>query len=192
MKFNIQKTQADLELTGQVGQYTGGSSSGIGDSDSEKEDEPKEEPEKNGQPNNEIWYTTTDKTTIPNPTSEQWSMEDFGAMLISNTYDGEYGILKFDNDIQYIRSNFWEYDSYGLETISIPSSVTNVDDNGGFHRCPMKSITFLSQPPPVIREEVFDAMYDELVIYVPADAVDAYKNAENWTAYADRIQPIAE
>lgn len=188
LKRNIQKTQADLELTGQIGDYTGKFPVDSGDSD----ENPSDEPTKSGQPNNEIWYTTTDGNTIPNPTSEQWSMEDFGAMFISNTYEEEHGILKFDNDIQYIRSNFWEYDSYGLETISIPASVTNIDQNGGFHRCPMKSITFLSQTPPTIREEVIDAMYDDLIIYVPADAVDTYKNAENWTAYADKIQPITE
>ena len=183
------RVQSDLELTGQIGPYTGSLPWDKEDSDEDSGDS-ENEPEKSGQPNNEIWYTTTDKTTIPNPTREQWSMEDFGANLVSNTYEGEYGILKFDNDIQYIRSNFWEYDSYGLETISIPASVTNIDQNGGFHRCPMKSITFLSQTPPVVRDEVFDAMYDELVIYVPAESVDTYKNAEGWEEYSDRIQAI--
>ncbi|MCD8134822.1 MAG: hypothetical protein LUH01_02235, partial [Parabacteroides gordonii] len=29
-------------------------------------------------------------------------------------------------------------------------------------------------------------------IYVPDDAVDTYKTATNWSAYADRIKPISE
>lgn len=29
-------------------------------------------------------------------------------------------------------------------------------------------------------------------IYVPDEAVDAYKTATNWAAYADRIKPISE
>jgi hypothetical protein len=34
--------------------------------------------------------------------------------------------------------------------------------------------------------------YPPAVIYVPAASVDAYKNAEGWKQYADRIQAIKE
>ena len=79
-----------------------------------------------------------------------------------------------------------------LETITIPAHVT-VLGKQAFYDCPqLKEVIVLAETPPSCGEKVFDnpeqsgvAVYP---IYVPAESVEAYKTAEGWNAYADRIQ----
>lgn len=75
------------------------------------------------------------------------------------------------------------------ETLSIISAVST------FYGCTgLESITFLSQyPPTVIEAEYTNDMFDntnDCPIYVPADSVDYYKQANGWSKYASRIQAI--
>lgn len=80
-----------------------------------------------GQPNNEIWYTTTDgKVAEPSNTS----YEAFGASIVSNTYSDGKGILKFDDNVIRIgvpgsnSSNDSPFDKIkNLESVSLPESV---------------------------------------------------------------------
>ena len=44
--------------------------------------------------------------------------------------------------------------------------------------------------PPVIFSNTFAKNYT-YPIYVPAESVDAYKAATNWSSLADRIRPIS-
>ena len=51
--------------------------------------------------------------------------------------------------------------------------------------------------PPTIKgnyssdtKTVFDGASSNLVVYVPAQSVDAYKSAAGWSNYADKIQAI--
>ncbi len=79
-----------------------------------------------------------------------------------------------------------------LETITIPAHVT-VLGKQAFYDCPqLKEVIVLAETPPSCGEKVFDnpeqsgvAVYP---IDVPAESVEAYKTAEGWNAYADRIQ----
>lgn len=71
------------------------------------------------QPKDEIWYTSTDGNVVePNN-------DDFGARIVSNTYNDGKGVIKFNNNI----SQIGEYVFGGLSklsSIAIPEGVTSI------------------------------------------------------------------
>ena len=79
-------------------------------------------------------------------------------------------------------------DCSGLTSINIPNSVTTIGYYA-FKNCRgLTSVTILATTPPTLGgTEAFESNYP---IYVPAESVDAYKTATNWSSYADRIQAI--
>lgn len=76
-----------------------------------------------------------------------------------------------------------------LEKITIPESVKSFG-NGVFYGCAsLSSITDLAETPPYGQSDMFTGTNIQS-IFVPAESVDAYKSAEYWSEYADRIQAI--
>ena len=76
-----------------------------------------------------------------------------------------------------------------LSSIEIPNSVTSIGSNA-FQNCTsLTSITIKAITPPTLGSNVLDSTND-CPIYVPAQSVDAYKSATNWSTYASRIQAI--
>ena len=85
------------------------------------------------------------------------------------------------------RQAFQSCDS--LKTLIVPSTVTDIG-LGAFGYCPqMTSIVFLSTTPPTAGDGILDYS-NNCPIYVPAESLQEYKSAENWSVYADRIQAI--
>lgn len=75
-----------------------------------------------------------------------------------------------------------------LTSMEIPSGVTSIY-NKAFYDCgSLTSISINAIVPPTLGSYVFN--YTNCPIYVPSESVEAYKTATNWSAYADRIQPI--
>ena len=78
----------------------------------------------------------------------------------------------------------------GLTSVTIPNSVTSI---GGFafEYCRgLTSVTIQATTPPTLSDtNAFDDT-NNCPIYVPAESVDAYKAATNWSALANRIQAI--
>ena len=72
--------------------------------------------------NNEIWYTSLDGNIVtPN------SVKNFGAILLSNTYENGKGIMTFDTPVTQIGNGaFWNCN--GLTSITIPESVTSIGE----------------------------------------------------------------
>lgn len=96
-----------------------------------------------------------------------------------------------------------------LETITLPDNIQSIagSANGstiGYRAteasAALKSITINNSTPPTLTGQfLFGARSDMTTavkpakfeaIYVPADAVDTYKAATNWTYWADYIKPI--
>ena len=79
----------------------------------------------------------------------------------------------------------------GLTQVVIPSSVTFVG-YGAFSSCSgLTSIIVNAASPAIIGDGAFNYT-NNCPIYVPAESVSAYKSAEGWSAYADRIYAMGE
>lgn len=77
-----------------------------------------------------------------------------------------------------------------IKEITIPETVTLMV-SGSFDKCAnLTSITMLSKTPCSISRKMFDDILKEgkVTIYVPADALEAYKTASRWSDYASIIQ----
>ena len=86
-------------------------------------------------------------------------------------------------------SNYAFNNCISLSSIEIPNSVTSIGDRA-FSNCKsLSSITVNAVTPPTLGSSVFNNT-NNCPIYVPAESVDAYKSATNWSTYASRIQAI--
>lgn len=78
-----------------------------------------------------------------------------------------------------------------LETITIPASVARIDAQV-FEGCTnLKTVYVKATTPPSMSYWVFtDNEHNNLdcKIYVPAESVEEYKKASNWSTYADQIE----
>jgi hypothetical protein len=80
-----------------------------------------------GPADNEIWYTTSDKTTV-GPESAVSAMPGsvaFGVNIISNTYDGDKGIIVCDNPILAINGGTF-IGVNNLTSLVLPNSITEL------------------------------------------------------------------
>ena len=95
--------------------------------------------------------------------------------------------IKIPNSVtKILRAAFYES---GLISVNIPSSVTEIGDSA-FENCKnLTSITFSSVTPPAIGRNIFDNN-TTIDIYVPASAVETYKNNSSWKQYAKFIKAI--
>ena len=79
-----------------------------------------------------------------------------------------------------------------LTMIELPSGVTSIGKQA-FQSCTsLATVTCRATTPPTLGTEVFSSTSANLVIYVPAESVEAYKTATNWSTYASKIQAIIE
>ena len=75
-----------------------------------------------------------------------------------------------------------------LESVRIGSGITFID-RGAFVRCAKLSDIYIDAIiPPAIQSDFLDTGTVTLV-HVPEESFDAYKNATNWTKYANNIVP---
>lgn len=82
----------------------------------------------------------------------------------------------------------------GLTSVTIPSSVVRISHNA-FQACSrLVSVTMEGTTPPSLGRWVFTDEYGDILptvnIYVPAQSLEAYKAATNWSVYANRLYPI--
>lgn len=74
-----------------------------------------------------------------------------------------------------------------LTSIIVPSSVKTIGTRA-FYNCPnLENVYNYSYTPQVADIDVFLDCSDNLKIYVPHQSLDAYKSAEGWREYADKI-----
>lgn len=81
-------------------------------------------------------------------------------------------------------------DCSSLASVTIGSGVTSIGGSAFYGCSSLASVTVNATTPPTLATGAFDSTSDSLVIYVPAESVDAYKAAHGWSTYADKIQAI--
>lgn len=79
------------------------------------------------------------------------------------------------------------YDCENLTSITIPSTVTKIEDVA-FRFCKsLTSIIMHPTTPPILFFSAFDSTPTDLKIYVPQGTLSAYQSAEVWKKYKDQI-----
>lgn len=132
------------------------------------------------QPVDEIWYTTIDGETI-----ELFDESAFNANLISNTYQGGKGVLRFDDVVTEIYSQAF-MNCANLQTLKLPDSITSIG-MFAFSDCyNLAEIVVESTTPCDLEGFAFDGS-NEYPIYVPCESLNDYLDDDDWGVYADRI-----
>ncbi len=118
---------------------------------------------------------------IPNSVTSIGTSFFFDCISLSN--------VKISNNITIIPDACFA-NCTALTNLTLPSTITQIG-NAAFqnYRGTLESLTLLSTVPPTLGNYVFNGPTDNLTIYVPAESVDAYKEA--WKGYASKIQPIS-
>jgi hypothetical protein len=121
----------------------------------------------------------------------------FGSTLLrieSQAFAHAYYIksIQLGESVEYIGDQ--AFNGFGVINLVLPASLKAI--GSGALANWFQSVTLSAKTPPVAADaHIFETeynTYDEFPVYVPAESVEAYKTAEYWSAYADRIQPIVE
>lgn len=76
-----------------------------------------------------------------------------------------------------------------LNTVTLPSTITSIDSHAFSDAASNGlSITIKAITPPILNNTFKNVSITQ--IYVPAESVEAYKTATNWSTYADKIFAI--
>ncbi len=88
--------------------------------------------------------------------------------------------------ISKIREYTFSY-VYGLHTITLPSTITTIDYNA-FLRCyNLTTLYCKAVTPPTLGDGAFDEISNLTTIYVPIGSINAYKEADGWKEFADKM-----
>lgn len=137
-----------------------------------------------GIPDNEIWYTTFDEKVY-----NSMSDNDYGANIISNTYDNGKGVLKFDGDVTKLIGYAFE-DSMFLTSIIFPDSLTEIGDYA-FNAAEVLGLIWLGSGIKSIGERALSSagsVLPEVKLYIPTNTppligMGDLGNISNFTIY---------
>lgn len=101
---------------------------------------------------------------------------------------GNYSALTIPNSVTTIGSSSFYMNN--VSELTIGSGVTSIGANAfgkPASKTQFSSVTILATVPPALDMFNFDG---EFPIYVPAASLNAYKAAQGWSEYADRLEAI--
>ena len=97
--------------------------------------------------------------------------------------------VEIPNSVTNIDSSAFLYCT-GLTSVEIPNSVTKIGGQAFSYCNKLTSVTIQATTPPTLsNKNAFDNT-NNCPIYVPAESLEAYRQATNWSNLADRIQAI--
>lgn len=88
--------------------------------------------------------------------------------------------------------NFAFWNCKSIQSITLPESITSMGSSLFYGCSKLQSITIKAKTPPAIQSGSLSDLPSGCKIYIPAESVDAYKSATNWSASANRIVAIEE
>jgi hypothetical protein len=154
----------------------------------------------------EIYYRAYGEKVAP-------SAGDFGVTIVKNIFDSVNGIgsIIFDGNITYIPDEAFKGQDRALQ-VKIPISVKTIGREAfaemslidmeiseyvesigdyAFAGCArLEKFTCMGERPPKLSaaSHLFDDCHENLIIRVPHAAVEAYRKAPGWSAYAEIIK----
>ena len=127
------------------------------------------------------WSSLVNVPVIPNSVTDMHSTFK-GCSSLVNAPEIPSGVTS-------LYSTFYDCSSL-VNAPEIPNSVT--DMRCTFQGCSsLKEVTFLHTTPPTYKDTLKNCSSLES-IYVPDSAVDAYKTATGWSAFAPKFKPLSE
>lgn len=109
--------------------------------------------------------------------------------LTSIGLTGSGASVEIPDSVTHIGFGAFQYCT-SLTSITMGSSVININSQAFISCNSLTSITFYAvTPPTLISNNAFDDT-NNCPIYVPSTSVNAYKVANNWKRWSDRIQAI--
>ena len=78
-----------------------------------------------------------------------------------------------------------------LSLAIIGDTVTKIDSSAFLNCTTLARLVVKAATPPTLASNALNGCYNLTAIYVPDEAVEAYKAATNWIGYAAKIQPLS-
>lgn len=113
----------------------------------------------------------------------------FNSRVTLNYYDGIKGTIICENGITDIGDGaFRDYNN--LTTIILLNTITSIG-SAAFYNCSnLTSITCNSvTPPKIYSSDTFHGVDKNIIVYVPNESIDDYKNTDYWNEFVN-IQSI--
>ncbi|MDE6228604.1 MAG: leucine-rich repeat domain-containing protein, partial [Muribaculaceae bacterium] len=95
-------------------------------------------------------------------------------------------MLTIPNSVTYIGDGAFYYCS-GLTSVTLPNSVTSIGAQALYYCSGLTSITSLALTPPISDSQDIINDYSKVTLYVPNQAIEAYKSAEGWSEFANIV-----
>lgn len=111
-------------------------------------------------------------------------ISNFNNNNFSNIQYSRIKCVIIENNISNVDSTY----SDTLKTLHLPNTVTSITITVRW--LSIECLCCFSETPPTLTVNNINYISDYIKIYVPAESVEAYKAATNWSAYADKIFPI--
>lgn len=87
----------------------------------------------------------------------------------------------------YVYASSLFYDCPLLQRFTFNEQTTSLDSLVFYRATSLEEIYFRPETPPTITSSTFTEIPTSCKIYVPIDSLDAYKTADVWSSYANRI-----